>query len=107
MRWFPVAFLTNNVLKVTHGGIELTTPVLRVCMLSHYATVPRNLNNSKAKFVAESCKCQFMVEEKQVRIKSLTTDYSIMLEPLMRKKIRNHFAQKISFRKARSPSFCF
>ena len=31
MRWFPVAFqtpVTNGVLKVTHGGIELTTPVL-------------------------------------------------------------------------------
>ena len=28
MRWFPVAFLTNGVLKVTHGGIEQTTPVL-------------------------------------------------------------------------------
>ena len=28
MRWFPVAFLTNGVLKVTHGGIEVTTPVL-------------------------------------------------------------------------------
>ena len=38
MRWFPVAFLANGVLKVTHGGIELTIPVLRVRMLNHYAT---------------------------------------------------------------------
>ena len=28
IRWLPVAFLTNGVLRVTHGGIELTTPVL-------------------------------------------------------------------------------
>ena len=28
MRWFPVVFLTNGVFIVTHGGIELTTPVL-------------------------------------------------------------------------------
>ena len=28
LRWFPVAFLTNGVFIVTHGGIELTTPVL-------------------------------------------------------------------------------
>ena len=28
MRLFPVAFLTNGVLKVIHEGIELTTPVL-------------------------------------------------------------------------------
>ena len=28
MRWFPAAFLANGVLKVTYGGIELTTPVL-------------------------------------------------------------------------------
>ena len=28
MRWYPVVFLTNGVLKGTHGGIELTTPVL-------------------------------------------------------------------------------
>ena len=28
MRWFPVAFLTNDVFTVTHGGIKLTTPVL-------------------------------------------------------------------------------
>ena len=27
-RWFPVAFLTNGVLKDAHGGSELTTPVL-------------------------------------------------------------------------------
>ena len=32
MRWFPVAFLANGVLKVKHGGIELTTPVLCVHM---------------------------------------------------------------------------
>ena len=40
MRWFPVAFLTSGISKVTHGGIELTTPVLRVRMLNHYATTP-------------------------------------------------------------------
>ena len=41
MRWFPVAFLTNGVfLKVTHGGIELTTPVLGGRLLNHYATLP-------------------------------------------------------------------
>ena len=40
MRWHPVAFLTNGVLKVTHGGIELTTPALRVRMINHYATAP-------------------------------------------------------------------
>ena len=28
MRWCPVVFLTNGVLKVTHGGIELRAPVL-------------------------------------------------------------------------------
>ena len=28
MMWFPVAFLTNGVFTVTHGGIELATPVL-------------------------------------------------------------------------------
>ena len=28
MMWFPVAFITNGVLKVTHGEIELTAPVL-------------------------------------------------------------------------------
>ena len=27
MRWFPVAFLINGVLKVRHGGIELATLV--------------------------------------------------------------------------------
>ena len=35
---FSVAFLANGVLKVTHGGIELTTPVLLVRMLNHYIT---------------------------------------------------------------------
>ena len=41
MKWLPVAFLANGVLKVSHGGIELTsTVVLRVRMLNHYATVP-------------------------------------------------------------------
>ena len=44
MRWFPVAFLTNGVLKVTHGGIELTTPMLSVRMFNHYATAPQCLN---------------------------------------------------------------
>ena len=38
MRWFPVAFLTNGVLKEEHGGIELTTPLLRVPVLNHYAS---------------------------------------------------------------------
>ena len=28
MRWFPVAFLTNGVFIVTHGGFELTTPAI-------------------------------------------------------------------------------
>ena len=28
MTWFSVTFLANGVLKMTHGGIELTTPVL-------------------------------------------------------------------------------
>ena len=28
MRWFPVPFLANGALKMTRGGIELTTPVL-------------------------------------------------------------------------------
>ena len=51
MGWFPVAFLTNGVfLKVTNGGIELTTSVLRVRVLNHYATTPlimiRNINIS-------------------------------------------------------------
>ena len=40
MRCFPVAFLANGVFIVTHGGIELITPVLLVCMLNHYATAP-------------------------------------------------------------------
>ena len=35
MGLFPVAFLTNGVFILTHGGIELTTPVLRVRMLLH------------------------------------------------------------------------
>ena len=39
-RWFPVAFLANGVLKVTRGGIELTTPVLRVRMLNYYVMAP-------------------------------------------------------------------
>ena len=43
MKWFPVTFLTNGVLKVTHGGIELTTPVLGLRMLQ-----------SKAPFIIES-----------------------------------------------------
>ena len=28
MRWFSVAFLTDGVFKVIHGGIEQITPVL-------------------------------------------------------------------------------
>ena len=35
MRWFPIAFLPNGVLKVTHGGIKLGFG-----MLNHYATAP-------------------------------------------------------------------
>ena len=49
IRWIPVAFLTNGVLKVTHGGIELTTPVLRVHMLNHYATDHHDIDNSNKK----------------------------------------------------------
>ena len=37
MKGFPVAFLANGVLQVTHGGIELTIPVLLIGMLSNYA----------------------------------------------------------------------
>ena len=37
MRQFPVALLTNGVLKGTHGGMELATPLLRVCMLNHWS----------------------------------------------------------------------
>ena len=40
MRWFPVAFLTDGVFIVTRAGIELTTLVLWLCMLNHYATKP-------------------------------------------------------------------
>ena len=40
VRWFPVAFLTGGISIVTHGGIELTTPVLWVRMLNHCVTAP-------------------------------------------------------------------
>ena len=40
MSWFPVAFLTNDDLKVTHGEIELTIPVLWVRVLNRYTTAP-------------------------------------------------------------------
>ena len=40
MRWLPVAFLTNGVFIVTHGGIELTTPAFRGRMLQHYTPAP-------------------------------------------------------------------
>ena len=32
-----IAFVLNDVLKVPHGEIELTTPVLGVRILNHYA----------------------------------------------------------------------
>ena len=38
MKWFPDAFLASGVLKLTHGGIEMTAPALWVRMLNHYAT---------------------------------------------------------------------
>ena len=44
MRWFPVSLITNSVLNVTHGAIELTIPVLWVCMLNHYATAPLKMH---------------------------------------------------------------
>ena len=38
MRWIPVAFLNNCVFIVTHGGVELTTPVLQLHTANHYTT---------------------------------------------------------------------
>ena len=51
MRWFPAAFLTNGVLKMTHGGIELTTPVLLVRLLNHYTKAPLCINGEGKKWV--------------------------------------------------------
>ena len=54
MRWFPVAFLTNGVFIVKHGGVKLITPVLSLCMLNYYTkamtttslTPDLNINNT-------------------------------------------------------------
>ena len=44
MRWFPFAFLSNGVLKVTHGGIELTT---LVCESASLTTTPQSSYDQK------------------------------------------------------------
>ena len=83
MRWFPVAFLANGVLKVTHGGIELTTPVLRVRMLNHYAAAPlktarRTRNTRKQTEITNENKLQ-KEEEKGLREKENHTTDGLVL----------------------------